>query len=124
WTRALVLTRVGREDESREAIERFREHASVRKITAVNFPDGLVLSVDAASDFLSPRTAAPSARVVPAADFLLNQPTLRWAYELPEDSRIVFVGRSGTAVVVFDEAGTVHLIDTVTGKLAWRRFYG
>lgn len=124
WTRALVLTRLGREEEAGEAIGRFREHARVQKITAVNFPDGLILSVDAASDFLSPRTAAPSGGGVPTADFLLDQPTLRWAFELPESSRIVFVGRAGTAVVVFDEEGTVHVLDTVTGKLAWRRFYG
>lgn len=124
WTRALVLTRLGREAEAAEAIARFREHAEVQKIAVVNFPDGLVLSVDAASDFLKPRPPSEVAGTVPTASFLLDQPALRWAFELPGDSRITFVGRAGTAVVIFDDGGTVHVIDTVTGKLAWRESYG
>jgi len=124
WTRALVLTRLGRDAEATEAIARFREHAGVQKISAVNFPDGLVLSVDAASDFLKPRPPSESSEAVATATFLLDQPELRWAFELPGDSRIVFVGRAGTAVVVFDDGGTVHVVDTVTGKLAWRETYG
>ena len=43
WTRALVLTRLGRDAEAAEAIARFREYATFHKIAAVNFPDGLVL---------------------------------------------------------------------------------
>lgn len=124
WTRALVLTRLGRDAEAAEAIARFREYATFHKIAAVNFPDGLVLSVDAASDFLTPRTTPEAAAGVSSAAFLLDQPDLRWAFELPGDGKIVFVGRTGTAVVVFDDGGSVHVIDTVTGKLAWREHYG
>ncbi len=124
WTRALVLTRLGREEEANEAVGRFSEHARAKKITEVNFPDGLVLSVDAASDFLKPHPGALGPVEVPTATFLLEQPVLRWAFELPGDSKIVSTGRAGTAVVVFDDGGTVHVIDTVTGKLAWRESYG
>ncbi len=124
WTRALVLTRLGRDEEAGEAISRFSELARVEKVAAVNFPDGLVLSVDAASDFLTPRTASESSGRSLTADFLIDQPVMRWAFELPGISRIVFVGHAGTAVVIFDDTDSVHVIDTVTGKLAWRKFYG
>jgi len=124
WTRALVLTRLGRTAEAGEAIGRFRGRARAQAITAVNFPDGLVLSVDAASDFLAPRPAAENAGTSATADFLLDQPSLRWAFELPGEARIVSVGRAGTAVVIFDDERSVHVVDTVTGKLAWREYYG
>lgn len=123
WTRALVLTRLGRAEEASEAINRFREHAKAREVTSVNFPDGLVLSVDAAADFLSPGGTEEDGETVATADFILNEPILRWAFEVQGDANILHFGRSGKLIVVFDDQGTVHALNSVTGKLVWREFF-
>ena len=123
WTRALVLTRVGRSEEAKEAIDRFSAHAKSKSITSLNFPDGLVLSIDAASDFLSPRVADGDGGTNTTADFLLNEPTLRWAFELQHEARILSFGRAGRFIVVFDDQATVHALDAVTGKLIWQQSF-
>jgi len=123
WTRALVLTRLGRADEAKEAINRFSDHAKSQSITSLNFPDGLVLSVDSASDFLSPHAIGGGEKTIATADFLLSEPTLRWAFEIQDAGRILSFGRAGKFIVVFDDQGTVHALDAVTGKLIWSKSF-
>jgi len=123
WTRALVLTRLGRPEEASEAIMQFRERATAGKIKTVFFPDGLSLSVDSASDFLAPRLSGGDAAGI-TFGFLLNEPAMKWAFELPQGSKMIHAHRSGSRIVVLDDRSYIHVLDAASGKLLWRRFYG
>lgn len=123
WTRALVLTRLGRSEDAAEAIARFRERASAGKIETVFFPDGLALSVNSASDFLAPRLSAGDEAGI-TFGFLLNDPLMKWAFELPQGATLIQSLRSGNRLVVFDDRSYIHVLDAESGKLLWRRFYG
>lgn len=123
WTRALVLTRLGRSEEASEAIERFRERAAAGSIETVHFPDGLALSVNSASDFLSPRLSVGEESGT-TFGFLLNDPLMKWAFELPRGSMAVRSFRSGNLILVLDDRGYVYGLESASGKLLWQRFYG
>lgn len=123
WTRSMVLTRLGRSEEASEAIVRFRERASAAKIETVYFPDGLALSVHSASDFLAPRLST-SGESASTFGFLLNEPAVKWAFELPRGATIVRAERSGNRLLVLDDRSSVHVLDVESGKLLWRKFYG
>lgn len=124
WTRSLVLTRLGRNAESTEAIARFREIAKLEKKDSVAFPDGLILSVDAAADFLSSRPQVVAAIAPPTVDFLLNQPVMKWAFELPREVSLRSMGRAEGIILVEDSRETIHAIDAETGKLRWSKEFG
>jgi hypothetical protein len=84
----------------------------------------LILSVDAAADFLSSRPQAVAAAAPPTVDFLLDQPVLKWAFELPRDVSLRSMGRAGEIILVEDTREAVHAIHAGTGKLLWSEGFG
>lgn len=123
WTRAHVLTRLGQAGEAAEAMARFHARADERSLERVRFPDGLELSVDAAAAALGTVSAGAGEGEDRAADFLLAQPVMQWAFELPEGARIVKIGRGGGSLLVLDDLDQVSALDAATGKLLWRAAY-
>lgn len=127
WTRAFVLTRLGRTREAGEAMARFSEAAKEQELASVRFPDGLSLSVEAAAAYLDSRTLAKDETppvVAAPADFLLGAPRLRWVFELPDEARTVGMGAGAGHVVILDDAGFVQGLEEGSGKLLWRRYFG
>ncbi len=125
WTRARVLSRLGREAEAREAIKRLQDRASARSLTSLSFPDGLELSIPAAVRTWQGEAAdLTGSEAPPSAEFLLANPVLRWIFELPEGAAIVRLGRNESHVLALDDLDWVHCLDATSGKLLWRGFFG
>lgn len=120
WTRAHVLSRLGQAKESAEAIGRFRVKAGERSLERVRFPDGLELTVDAAGAALGANLAVLPDGDDRSADFLLAQPVMQWAFELPEGSSVLRIERSEKHLLVLDDLDHLSVLDAATGKLTWR----
>lgn len=125
WTRAFVLVRLGRSGEGQESLGRFQELAKEHRLDSIRFPDGLSLSVEAATGFLAARTPAPEAEPgpFPGGEFLLGSPRLRWVFETG-GAAVARLGLAGTRLVILDESDTVHVVEASSGKLLWREGFG
>lgn len=126
WTRSRVLSRLGREAEAREALDRFLGRAKSRRLEGVTFPDGLELSVAAAAKAGDEAEGGEAENADGSArpGFLLANPVFRWAFELPEGRRVVRTGRTGERLLVLDDLDWIHCLDAASGKLLWRGFHG
>lgn len=125
WTRSRILTRLGREAEAREALDRFLGRARAAQLERIVFPDGLELSVEAAAksgETLSAEVSRPESEDRPG--FLLAKPAFRWAFEVPEGRRVLRMGTTGDRALVLDDLDWVYGLDAVSGKLLWRRYHG
>ena len=120
WTRAHVLWKLGQAKESAEAIGRFRVKAGERSLDRVRFPDGLELTVDAAGAALGANLAVLPDGEDRSADFLLAQPVMQWAFELPEGSNVLRIERSEKHLLVLDDLDHLSVLDAASGKLLWR----
>lgn len=120
WTRAHVLSRLGQSKEAAEAMARFRQKAKERSLESVRFPDGLELSVDAAGTALQGTAAGFADGDDRSAEFLLRQPLMQWAFELPEGSTVRRIERTERHLLVLDDLDHVSVLDAATGKLLWR----
>lgn len=124
WTRIRVLARLGREAEAGEALSRLRERAAARKIGTIAFPDGLELDLATAARVWSDARRGEDAEAGPGAAFLLENPVLRWAFELPEGAELLRLERTGRHVLVLDDRHWMHGLDVASGKLLWRGPFG
>ena len=120
WTRAHVLSKLGQAKESAEAIGRFRIKAGERSLNRVRFPDGLELTVAAAGAALGANLAVLPDGEDRSADFLLAQPVMQWAFELPEGSSVLRIERTEKHLLVLDDLDHLSVLDAATGKLIWR----
>ncbi len=122
WTRAFILSRLGRTKEAETSLERLKAIAKSRSMAEIRFPDGLELSLDGATSWLLARQAAaqgPDDTL--SADFLLAGPVMRWAFELPDDARILRVEKTGEVILVLDDQHQISALDAASGKLLWRK---
>lgn len=131
WTRAYALNRQGRDkarDEAIDTLVRFAENRRAAKKTdetealQIHFPDGLVVSLDAALAFLKDADAAGNNVVLAAAVSQGPMPpmALRWVFDgaRSEIHEIVAVP-SEKAVLVSDTGGKIYKVDLLSGKLLW-----
>lgn len=121
WVRTYALTAMGQTAEAEEALERFHRIAADEKVATVDFPDGMRLSVDAATAWLS----TTALETLPGGDDarpeqLLSRPELRWAFELPQESSVLRMGRNESQVVLLDDSSELWVLDAASGKLLWR----
>lgn len=125
WTRAYALTRLGQVAEAEAALSRLKSVAESRGVGAIRFPDGLELSLAGASTWLLHRpSGAVGSNVEESAAFLLEGPVMRWAFELPEETRLLRLEKAGEMVLVLDDFEQVSALDAASGKLIWRRQVG
>lgn len=124
WTRAFALTRLGQVAEAEAALSRLKSVAGSRKVETIRFPDGLELALSGASTWLLNRPAAAGPAAEGSAAFLLEGAVMRWAFELPEETRLLRLEKAGAAVLVLDDLDQVSALDATSGKLLWRRQVG
>ncbi len=123
WTRAVILLKVGRPDESREALNRFHKNIADHEMETVIFPDGLSLSANSAESSVSFEVESSEVDSH-GAEFLLDDPGLRWAFEVDSGSYLIDFARGVDRILALDNRGQVYGIRVEDGRLIWRKSLG
>lgn len=133
WARAYVLNARGLTAARDAVIQELtalaaRDGRPVEDL-AIAFPDGLSISLIAATERLREAPAArPPADEVPAPAGPLAAPELAWAYEIDPRARILQVdfadGTAAADVLILDSLGQIHRVDRATGKRRWSERFG
>lgn len=133
WARAYILNAQGQTAARDAVIQELtalaaRDGRPVEEL-AIAFPDGLTISLIAATELLreAPAAGTPAAEVTAPAG-PLTAPELAWAYEIDPRARILqvdFVDQTTAAdLLILDSLGQIHRVDRATGKLLWSERFG
>ncbi len=120
WTRLIVLAKLGLVPESEEATERFRKVVEEQGLKKVTFPDGLALLTEAALNFSAANQVGSQ---TPDQDpaFLMQEPALRWAFELDKGRQLIGFRRGAERILIIDDRGMIYGVDPVDGRLIWKK---
>lgn len=122
WTRVYVLLRLDRIDEAQTVFAGLEKLP--KEMDEVLFPDGLVLSLEAAKAMLNRKREEEQPLPTHNGDSLLQSPNVSWAFEVDEGSSILRLRSNGASVMALDDRGQVYRIDAATGKLKWKENLG
>ncbi len=122
WAKALIYNNLNRDDAKNDTLSQMQAYKEKGGKT-ITFPDGLSIPTDVAiSSFTqSPANGASTPKpILP----LLDRPQVSWAFEIDAGAVLLQVKAATSTVIALDSWGQVYGIDSVTGKLAWKKNYG
>lgn len=124
WARALIYSKLGREEEWKAAIAVLESRASQSPDFILRFPDGLSLPILEAVAILKRDPAQSPPRGERPILPLLDQPEISWAFEVSPGATILDLDSVDKSVLVLDDRGVVYRVDAATGKLIWSESFG
>jgi len=127
WTRAYVLGKLGRDKAKVEALDFLKDEVAARGGGGgetggrISFPDGLVLSLSGADDFLEGDSLTQLQNPDRGETGPVDGLSLDWVFETTGGAKVTqILVPGGGDVFVGDELGRVARIEGRSGKLVWQ----